>query len=228
MLGSNHTFDRLLTANKSHSQEGVRKMSKLPARPLRPGPDIDACRTSHRRLRAALASLTDDDFRSPSLLPRWSRGHVVTHLANKTKTLVWVFEGPAEGEIRRQFPAGHDHDLAADTGAARSAAELRSDLEHSFELVEGAWDALDDGLWDRQGIVTPGPRTMAEIVGRHLRDVEVHHVDLDIGYRVSDWPLHFVEGELTKRLRALTDRADHADLLAWLLGRAPVPDLEPW
>ena len=197
-------------------------------RPLRPGLDIDACRMSHRRLLAALASLTDGDFGSPSLLPRWSRGHVVTHLANKTKTLVWVYGGPAAGEVRRQFPAGHDHDLAADTGAARSAAELRSDLAQSFELVDAAWDALDDGLWDQPGIVTPGERSMAEIVSRHLRDVEVHHVDLDIGYRVCDWPVRFVEGELAKRLRALPDRADDADLLAWLLGRAPAPDLEPW
>jgi maleylpyruvate isomerase len=195
---------------------------------MRPATEIDACRTSHRRLLAALAPLTDGDFRSPSSLPRWSRGHVVTHLANKSRTLVWLFGGPAEGEMRRQFPAGHDHDLAADTGAARSAAELRSDLEQSFEVVEAAWDALDDGLWDRPGIVTPGPRTMAEIVSRHLRDVEVHHLDLDIGYRVSDWPCVFVEGELSKRLRALPDRADHADLVAWLLGRAPAPDLAPW
>ena len=69
---------------------------------------------------------------------------------------------------------------------------------------------------------------MAEIVTHHLRDVEVHHVDLDLGYRPSDWPAKFVEGELAKRLRALPDRADHADLLAWLLGRAPAPELGPW
>jgi maleylpyruvate isomerase len=195
---------------------------------MKPHADVDTCRTSHRRLVAALAPLTDGDFRVPSLLPRWSRGHVVTHLANKTSTLVWLYGGPAEGEVRRQFPIGHDHDRAADAGATRSAAELRADLAHSFQLVEAAWDALDDELWDRRGIVTPGPRTMAEIVSRHLRDVEVHHVDLDIGYRVSDWPAGFVEGELAKRLRALPDRADHADLLAWLLGRAAAPELGPW
>jgi hypothetical protein len=38
-----------------------------------------------------------------------------------------------------------------------------------------------------------------------------------------------VEAELIKRLRDLPDRADHADLLAWLLGRASAPTLvEPW
>lgn len=195
---------------------------------MRPDADIDACRASHRRLLAALAPLDDGDFRSPSLLPGWTRGHVVTHLANKSTSLVWLYGAPAEGEIRRQFPIGYDYDLAADAGADRAAAELRSDLEQSFELVETAWDALGDGLWDQQGIVTPGLRTVTEIVSRHLRDVEVHHVDLDIGYRVSDWPGGFVEGELSKRLPALLDRADHGDLLAWLLGRTHAPDLGPW
>ena len=69
---------------------------------------------------------------------------------------------------------------------------------------------------------------MSEIVTHHVRNVELHHVDLDIGYRPSDWPANFVEGELAKRLRALSDRADHADLIAWLLGRAPAPELGPW
>ena len=51
---------------------------------------------------------------------------------------------------------------------------------------------------------------MAEIVSHHLRNVEVHHVDLDIldiGYLAADWPEAFVEGELARRLGALADRA---------------------
>jgi hypothetical protein len=70
-----------------------------------------------------------------------------------------------------------------------------------------------------------GLRTMREVVGHHLRNVEVHHVDLDIGHRPSDWPAILVESELSKRLRSFPDRADHAEILAWLLGRAPAPAL---
>jgi len=190
---------------------------------------VDACRTSHRRLLAGLAPLTDDDFRRPSLLPRYSRGHLVTHLANKAEAHVVILGGPAAGEIRQLHPDGYDPDRAADLGATRSASELRSDLAQSFKRLEAAWDGLDPSLWDRPGIVAAGRRTMAEIVTHHLRNVEVHHVDLDIGYQVSDWPPIFVEGELVKRLRSLSHRADHADLLAWLLGRAPAPELfESW
>lgn len=83
-------------------------------------------------------------------------------------------------------------------------------------------------MWDGLGEMTVGPKTMTEILGHHLRNVEVHHVDLDIGYRVSDWSTLFVEGELAKRLSTLPSRADHADLLAWLLDRGRAPDLAPW
>jgi maleylpyruvate isomerase len=194
----------------------------------RPVADIAACHASHGRLLEGLVSLTDDDFRSRSLLPRYSRGHLVTHLANKARAHAQLFGGPAADEVRQLHPDGYDPDAAADAGSGRTATELRTDLEQSFGLVEAAWDALDDAMWDRQGIMMAGPRTMAEIVTHHLRNVEVHHVDLDIGYRADDWPPIFVEGELAKRLRALADRADHADLLAWLLDRGPAPRLGPW
>ena len=195
---------------------------------MKPTVSIEECLASHRRLLEGLAPLSDDDFQAPSLLPRFTRGHVVTHLANKVKAHVLIFGGPAAGEIRRLHPVGYNADVAADSGASRSAAELRTDLEDSFELLRAAWDALDDLMWDGMGEMTAGPRTMTEIIGHHQRNVEVHHVDLDIGYQVSDWPTSFVEDELAKRLRTLPSRASHADLLAWLLGRARAPDLAPW
>ncbi len=195
---------------------------------MRPNDVIDACHRSHRSLIAALAHLSDDAFHTRSLLPGYSRGHVVAHLTNKTDAHVWIFGGPSTGEVRQLHADGYDADAAAAAGAARPALELRDDLVKSFGRLEAAWDALDAGLWDRNATMNAGPRTMAETVAHHLRNVEVHHVDLDIGYRASDWPRQFVEGELARRIRALPDRADHADLLAWLLGRGPAPELEPW
>lgn len=196
---------------------------------MKPVDTIAACVASHRLLIARLAPLTVDDFRAPSLLPHYSRGHLVTHIANKAKAHVHIFGGPEAGEVRQLHPDGYDPDLAAELGASRSAAELRSDLAQCFELLEATWDALDDTQWDRQGMMAAGPRTMSEIVSHHLRNVEVHHVDLDIGHRPSDWPAILVDVELPKRLRSLPDRAAHAEILAWLLGRASAPELAgPW
>ena len=196
--------------------------------PMRPDAEIAACRDAHRRLLDALAPLTDDEFRAPSRLPRYSRAHVVAHLTNKATAHVRLFGGPAAGKIRRLHPEGYDPDHAAEVGAGRPAAALRADLAQSLALLEAAWDDLGTEHWEQLGIMTAGPRTLAEIVGHHLRNVEAHHVDLDIGYEVADWPPAFVEGELARRLRGLPDRADHVDLLAWLLDRGTAPDLGPW
>ena len=120
---------------------------------MRPAEHIDACRTSHRRLIADLTPLTDADFRRPSLLPGYSRGHLVTHIANKAKAHIGLFEGAAAGETRRLHPVGYDPDQAASADAGRSATRLRADLTASFELLEAAWDGLGHDLWDRQALM---------------------------------------------------------------------------
>lgn len=161
-------------------------------------------------------------------MPGYKRGDVIAHLVNKADAHTVIFGGPPAGQVRRLHREGYDPDAAADATAKRCVVDLRRNLEQAIGRLEAAWDALDDALWDRTAIMSAGPRTMVEIVGHHLRNVEVHHVDLDIGYTVADWSDVFVEGELTKRLRALPERADHAELLAWLLDRAPAPPLKPW
>lgn len=195
---------------------------------MRPEETIAACRLSHRRLLLGVAPLSAIDLRGASGLPGWSRAHVLAHLINKARAHVWLFGGPTAGEVRRLFPLGHDQSAAVDARATNGASDLRVDLEQSFRDLEAAWDALDDELWNCVGRMTAGPRTMSEIVGHHLRDVEVHHVDLRIGYVPTDWPPEFVESELRRRLRGLPDRTEHAELLAWLLGRSPAPELGPW
>ena len=196
---------------------------------MRPAEQIDVCRASHQRLIIGLADVTDADFRRPSLLPGYSRGHLVTHIANKARAHVRLFEGAAVGEMRRVHPVGYDPDHAASVGAGRSALQLRTDLSASFDVLEAAWDGLDPGLWGREALMTSGSRTMIEVVAHHLRNVEVHHLDLDIGYRASDWPEVFVDAELAKRLQGLPARTNRSELLAWLLDRAPAPELAgPW
>lgn len=192
---------------------------------MRPGEVIEACRRANRSFIAAVVLLSDDELGSPSLLPGYSRRHVVAHVINKNVAHTWLFGGPPAGEVRHLHPDGYDPDRAANAGSRRSSSELRAELRRSFDQLEEAWDALNDEMWDSPGTMTAGPRSMVEIVEHHLRNVVVHQVDLDMGYRPSDWPVAFVEVELIKRMRALPDRVDHADLLAWLLGRAPAPEL---
>ena len=43
--------------------------------------DLAGARSAHARLLVTIASLTDSQARQPSLLPDWSVGHVLTHIA---------------------------------------------------------------------------------------------------------------------------------------------------
>jgi maleylpyruvate isomerase len=75
--------------------------------------------------------------------------------------------------------------------------------------------------------------------GLRLIEIEVHCVDLDIGYTPAHWPTEMVAPLLAMELAQLPERAqgvgapdlpDH-ELLAWLLGRSTLsglPALPPW
>jgi hypothetical protein len=48
---------------------------------------------------------------------------------------------------------------------------------------------------------------MRELTWVRLREVEVHHADLDLGYEVSDWPVRFVSGALGEIFGTFADRS---------------------
>ena len=171
---------------------------------MRPEALLAICRESHRRFLDSVMQLDDDALRRPSRLPGWSRGHVVAHVVNKASAHVVLFGGPARGEVRHLYPPGHDQDAAAAAGSGRSRDEFAAALREAFVRLEDAWDRLPEPHWAAMATMTAGERTLAEVVSHHLRNVEVHHVDLGAGYQAADWPALFVETELAKRLRDLS------------------------
>jgi maleylpyruvate isomerase len=195
---------------------------------MRPDDLIEAAEAGHRRLLARIDGLRDEQVGEPSLLPGWSRGHVLSHLSRNADSHVWLFEGAVAGEVRHQYASLDQRRTDIEAGADRSAQELRDDLHAACDRLESAWSGLSDDRWESEGIAVPGPRTMGELVFRRLREVEVHHVDLAVGYSRSDWPSVYVEGELRRRLPGVADRADHLALVSWLLGRGDPPDLGAW
>ncbi|MHB8379857.1 MAG: maleylpyruvate isomerase N-terminal domain-containing protein [Acidimicrobiales bacterium] len=194
----------------------------------RPTQLIDVCVASHERLLVTATRLNDDDLRAPSRLPDWSRAHVLAHLARNADSHAWLFAGAKIGESRRQYPTAGMRERDIETGSAMDRDTLLRDVTRSCRELEAAWKGLDDDLWDFLAEVGPGPRTMGEVLFRRLREVEVHHVDLDASYDASDWPEAYVEVELPRALRKLPERADHAELVEWLIGRRSAPALEGW
>ncbi|GAA2757399.1 maleylpyruvate isomerase N-terminal domain-containing protein [Actinopolymorpha rutila] len=154
-------------------------------------------------LLATISTLTDDDVRAPSLLPDWTRGHVVTHVARVGEALrnllVWARTGvPIPPYVSQD---ARDADIAA--GAGRSAAELLADVIQSAQALRAAAVEVPDEGWERT-VGVPGSLEFpaSQVLVRRLVEVELHHVDLGAGYRANDWPTRFVDLDLPEPMRS--------------------------
>lgn len=210
-----------------------------------PVPEEDVARVveAHARFVAALTDLTDDDVRRPSLLPGWTVGHVLTHVARNADSHVRRTEAALHGEMVDQYPGGMDARAAEiETGAVRTAAELVEDVRASATAVDEAWRTLPPDAWNaRSRDVSGRERSLFELPSRRWQEVEVHSVDLGLGVTHRDWPEDFVLVWLP-RIRewaaaqapdtvAASHLDDPRDELAWLYGRLKRDDLPappPW
>lgn len=115
-----------------------------------PERDIAGCAAAHATLNANLAGLTDADARRPSLLPGWTVGHVLTHIARNADSVTRRLEGAARGEIVDQYTGGYDGRAAEiDAGATRPAAALLADVHGTSAVLDALCAALDDDVWER-------------------------------------------------------------------------------
>jgi maleylpyruvate isomerase len=197
---------------------------------------LDGATSAHARLIADLAELDDEAVRAPSLLPGWSRGHVLTHLARNAASNTGIFLAAQQGDVVAQYPGGPEQRINdIEAGAGRSAAEVAIDVEAAIVALEAAWASTSDEVWEsgrgRSG--SQGEMPLSEWVFSRWRETDVHHADLRLEYSWMRWPSAYVredlrrasmayraqqpmgQGELPPAALALVPN----ERLAWLLGR---------
>ena len=191
--------------------------------------DIDACAGAHRRLRE-MVSATDLRVGAPSLLPGWTVGHVLTHLARNAEAMCLRIDAATRGELVDQYANGAaGREAAIADGAGRPTDDIIADLLLWTDRLDGVFRRLPGEIWSRPvRTVAGGEHPVSLLPFRRWREVEVHLVDLDLGYSPHDWSPDFVERVLPRLIERLPDRVDRHDLTAWLFGRGPAPNLRPW
>lgn len=191
---------------------------------------IEQCRRSHARLLTGLVQLDDEQVRAASRLPSWSRGHVLSHLARQGDSVVRRLRAAMEGRVVDQYLGGSaERNTAIEQGATRSAAAILADLRDSIAAVDEVMAECSEVVWDRPVRSVDGPEHPARsLVGLRWQEVEIHHVDLDLGYELGDWPAEFVDLMFTPTVAGLIERANPNDLVGWLIGRGTAPTLSPW
>jgi maleylpyruvate isomerase len=149
------------------------------------------------RLLEAADRLGDDDVRKPSLLPDWTRGHVLTHLADAGDALVNLLTGARTGEPRPAYASREARNAAIEAGAGRPAKALAADVARSAEAFREALAAMPEEAWERPvRILGSAEFPASQVPLRRLVELELHHVDLGLGYTAARWPAAFAELEL--------------------------------
>jgi maleylpyruvate isomerase len=152
----------------------------------------DAVAVATQRLRDTAATLSDEQMRAPSLLPGWSRGHVLTHIARNADSLRNLLIWAHTGVVTPQYadPSARDRDIEA--GSGRRAPELLADLDASAEALAAEAVGLRPDDWTAEVRGLHGdPHPAWFTLWRRLTEVEIHHVDLGAGYSPRDWPESF-------------------------------------
>lgn len=192
---------------------------------------ISQCQDAHERLHRAVQLLDDRAMVEPSRLPGWTLAHVVSHLAQNADSVTRRLAGALSGEVVEQYPGGkqeRDRDIVS--GSRRDAATIIADLLRADQTLDDmlAKVTTADG-WNQTVLASSGRRVPARhLVFARWREVETHHVDLDLGYEYSFWPDELVQLWLPRLIEDLANRADAKRLTAWLVGRAAAPELPPW
>lgn len=155
---------------------------------------LNAVDDATERLLASVDKLSDDGVSEPSLLPGWTRGHVLAHVARNAEAMRNLATWARSGIETPAYPSRERRDADIERDAARPAAEHRRDIADTARALADDLRALPEDRLDAVSVRTqPGREFPARgIAWRRLREVEIHHLDLDCGYSAREWPAPFI------------------------------------
>ena len=171
---------------------------------------IGQVREATERLVATIAGLGVEQLAAPSLLPGWSRAHLLTHVARNADGARNLLLALRSGQEVRMYPSPAVRAADIEAGAGRPPDVIVADaIESSRRFVVDA-ECMSGDRWSgrvpfssgSQGAPTliPGMRPL----DMRLREIEFHHVDLDAGYGFGSSPAPLLEGLLADTIERLS------------------------
>lgn len=153
------------------------------------------------------ASLAD-----PSLLPGWTRAHVVGHLIGNADGLTNLLEWAKTGRETPQYPDQAFRDATVQAGIGQPADLLAARLRDATDTFVRVADSLSDEQWAATVRLAPGATgreiAAAELPWRRLVEQEVHNVDLSGAYTPAHWSPELVHRLLDESAERYLTRRD--------------------
>ncbi len=161
-----------------------------------PADDLEALAASTQRFLATIDAMDAAELRAPSLLPGWSRLHVLSHVARnadgmRNRLLMARTQRPVA-----QYPSMALRAADIETGALRDPELVVLDVRAACERLAIDAESLSEEDWARDAGVgdVAGRLPAAGLPLSRLHEVEIHHVDLGAAYTFADTPVDVVGG----------------------------------
>jgi len=157
--------------------------------------NLESLHHSDQRLLRTVDSQAAELWRQPSLLPGWSRAHVVAHLALNAEGFAGALHGLDTGEHVAIYPSNEARNAGIDELAATDPDEIRERLFAATQHLRTVMERLNAEQWEGtvnrlpEGPVWPA----ADLVETRQREVEIHHADLGLAYTHRNWPIDFAK-----------------------------------
>jgi len=161
-----------------------------------------------RHLGTALGRLVDEDFGADSLLPGWTRAHVLAHVARNADALVNLLTWARTGVETPMYPSQEARENGINETVKLPPDELRGEVLIATERLAAAVRAMPDEAWSAEVRTNQGRAVPAsEVPWMRCREVWVHAVDLDAGVTFADVP-EDVQAALVDDVFRMWDRRD--------------------
>lgn len=174
------------------------------------------------RLLATVGSMSDTQAREPSLLPGWTRGHVLTHIARNAGAIGNLLRSARTGTQIPMYPSQEVRNADIEAGAGRPAADLLADVRASAAALEGLAATMPDEAWSAIVLARQEQVAAREVLLFRWTEIEVHHVDLGLGYRPADWPATFPAAQLSRAAATFAGREGVPDCVILAEGMDPL------
>jgi maleylpyruvate isomerase len=163
---------------------------------------------TQNRFAQTVSTLVEAEIREPSVLPGWSRAHVVAHVARHGEAMVRLIDGVLTQRYTEAYPGGPlARDAEIETGAQHDPGDLADDVYETNASLVVAFARMTTPTWGRQVQFPTGSFPASRCAWSRWREVEVHHVDLGLDvYTIESWPEEFVSTHLPHELAKLPGR----------------------
>ena len=156
-----------------------------------------------------LDEVSDAELDGDSLLPEWTRRHVVAHIGYNARAIARLIEWAGTGVETPMYESAEARNNEIAHGVALVPFELRDLYNLSAMQLHEAWRELPAMSWSHLvkaalGRIVPA----SETVWMRTREVWVYGVDLNNGASFDDIPVDVLErilGDITRAWKARGD-----------------------